>query len=57
MTDTPDSLRDQQLLMDGIYWYGIPTLFRAPHDADPANADIGLVGDLFEVLSELGEKL
>lgn len=35
---------DQQRLMDGIYWYGIPTLFRAPHDDDPANADIGLVG-------------
>ncbi len=30
--------------MDGIYWYGIPTLFRAPHDEDPTQADIGLVG-------------
>ena len=30
--------------MDGIFWYGIPTLFRAEHDDDPANADIGLVG-------------
>ncbi|MGI9597975.1 MAG: arginase family protein [Acidimicrobiales bacterium] len=30
--------------MDGIFWYGIPTLFRCPHDADPRNADIGLVG-------------
>ena len=35
---------DQQRLMDGIFWYGIPTLFRAPHDADPNNADIGLIG-------------
>ncbi len=35
---------DAQRLMDGIFWYGIPTLFRAEHDADPANADIGLVG-------------
>ena len=42
-TDQP-SRTDQQRLMDGIYWYGIPTLFRCPHDADPANADIGLVG-------------
>ena len=39
---TPRS--DQQRLMDGIYWYGIPTLFRCEHDADPAKADIGLVG-------------
>ncbi len=35
---------DQQRLMDGIFWYGIPTLFRAQHDEDPRNADIGLVG-------------
>lgn len=38
------SKSDQQRLMDGIYWYGIPTLFRCEHDADPNNADIGLVG-------------
>ena len=37
-------LDDQQRLMNGIYWYGIPTLFRCEHDEDPANADIGLVG-------------
>ncbi len=42
MTDQTRS--DQERLMDGIYWYGIPTLFRCPHDADPAQADIGLVG-------------
>ena len=30
--------------MDGIYWYGIPTLFRCEYDPDPANADIALVG-------------
>ena len=35
---------DQQRLMDGIFWHGIPTLFRAPHDSEPANCDIGLVG-------------
>ena len=35
---------DLQLMMDGLFWHGIPTLFRAPYDADPANADIGLVG-------------
>lgn len=30
--------------MDGIYWHGIPTLFRCDYDPDPTNADIGLVG-------------
>ena len=35
---------DLHLMMDGLFWHGIPTLFRAPFDADPANADIGLVG-------------
>jgi len=35
---------DQDRLMDGIYWYGIPTLFRAPYNPDPGEADIGLVG-------------
>ena len=38
------TLDDQQRLMNGIFWYGIPTLFRCEHDDDPANADIGLVG-------------
>ncbi len=40
----PQERSDAQRLMDGIFWYGIPTLFRCPHDADPANADIGLIG-------------
>ena len=35
---------DLQRMMDGLFWHGIPTLFRCPHDPDPANADIGLVG-------------
>jgi guanidinopropionase len=34
-------VRDQ---MDVLYWWGIPTLFRAPHDPDPKNCDIALVG-------------
>jgi len=37
-------LSDQQRIMEGIYWYGIPTLFRCPHDQNPEHADIGLVG-------------
>ena len=38
------SRSDEQRLMDGIYWYGIPTLFRCDYDPDPRNADIALVG-------------
>ena len=26
------------------YWWGVPTLFRCPHDEDLANCDIALVG-------------
>ncbi len=35
---------DEQRLVDALYWWGVPTLFRAPHDSNPANCDIGLVG-------------
>lgn len=38
-----DDARDR-MMMDTAYWWGVPTLFRAPHDPDPANADIALVG-------------
>ena len=31
-------------MMENLYWWGIPTLFRAPHTADPAEADIALIG-------------
>jgi len=27
-----------------LYWWGIPTLFRAPFDPDPSHCDIALVG-------------
>lgn len=39
--EDPNYVKDQ---MDVLYWWGIPTLFRAPHDPDPANCDIALVG-------------
>ena len=41
---TTSNRSDQQRLMDGIFWYGIPTLFRCDYDPDPNNADIALVG-------------
>ena len=31
-------------MMDTLYWWGVPTLFRCPHDPDPKKCDIALVG-------------
>ena len=39
-----DIERNHDAFMDALYWYGIPTLFRAPFDPDPQNCDIALVG-------------
>ncbi len=33
-----------KMMLESLYWWDIPTLFRAPLDRDPANADIALVG-------------
>ena len=30
-------------MMENLYWWGVPTLFRAPHEV-AAGADIALVG-------------
>lgn len=38
MTDNTEKV------MEGLYWWGIPTLFRCPAEKDPANCDIALVG-------------
>lgn len=35
---------DPERMMDSLYWWGVPTLFRCPHDGDPANCDIALAG-------------
>ena len=37
------SSKHDQSMMDNLYWWGVPTLFRAPQDR-PENADIALVG-------------
>jgi len=42
--EAPRAARDQKAFMDALYWWGVPTLFRAPHDPDPAACDIALVG-------------
>ncbi len=42
---TDQSQQDQlDNMVQGLFWWGIPTLFRCPHDPDPANCDIALVG-------------
>jgi len=33
-----------QKMMEGLYWWGIPTLFRCPAETDPAQCDIALAG-------------
>ena len=33
-----------QMMLEGLYWWDIPTLFRCPIERDPANCDIALVG-------------
>jgi guanidinopropionase len=38
------TLTDQQRTMETLYWWGVPTLFRAPHNGDPTATDIALVG-------------
>ena len=43
MEPQSDDLRAEQT-MRGTYWWGIPTLLGAPHDPDPHNCDVALVG-------------
>ena len=42
MPDVPGS--DDLVLLEALYWWGIPTLFRCPANPDPAACDIALVG-------------
>ena len=45
MANTNDNFeRNHDAFMDALYWYGIPTLFRAPNNPDPSDCDIALVG-------------
>ena len=38
------SKSNDELMMDTMYWWGVPTLFRCPHKPDPTECDIALVG-------------
>jgi len=33
-----------RMMVEGLYWWGVPSLFRCPVDPDPAVCDIALVG-------------
>jgi guanidinopropionase len=33
-----------RMMLEGLYWWDIPTLFRCPLERDPDNCDIALVG-------------
>lgn len=36
--------KDHATMLEGLYWWGVPTLFRCPHNVDPNECDIALVG-------------
>ena len=36
--------RDHEAMMEGLNWWGIPTLFRCPYNSDSEGCDIALVG-------------
>ena len=36
--------RDNSAMMNGLYWWGVPTLFRCPHQPETDGCDIALVG-------------
>ena len=36
--------RDHDAMMQGLNWWGIPTLFRCPYNTDTKGCDIALVG-------------
>ena len=35
---------EDRMMLEGLYWWDIPTLFRCPIERDPAMLDIALVG-------------
>ena len=35
---------DDKMMMESLYWWDIPTLFRCPLERDPSKLDIALVG-------------
>ncbi len=44
MTQPDRPAPETGIMLEGLYWWGVPTLFRCPHIPDPAQCDIALVG-------------
>ena len=44
MTAFDELSASDQMMVDGLYWWGPATLFRCPHNPDPSASDIALVG-------------
>ncbi|HJO77264.1 MAG TPA: hypothetical protein QF874_01315 [Pelagibacteraceae bacterium] len=46
-----------QIIMETLYWLGIPTLFRCKNDPDPKNCDIALVGHQIVLVTKLPKEI
>ncbi len=44
MTEQTEKHDVQDVFMNSLYWWGVPTLFRAEHNPNPNDCDIGLIG-------------
>ena len=44
MSDDATKMRSHSKMVEGLYWWSIPTLFRCPFVEDPGDCDIALVG-------------
>ena len=44
MSEDKNYQKTDEVFMNSLYWWGIPSLFRAPYDSEPENCDIALVG-------------
>jgi guanidinopropionase len=43
-TEEPAMTDPDMVLLEALYWWGVPTLFRCPYDPDPEQCDIALAG-------------
>ena len=44
MMASDDFSGDERSFLENLYWWGVATLFGCPHDTDPGQCDIALVG-------------
>ena len=48
---------NDELMMETMYWWGIPTLFRCEYNKDLSNCDIALVGVPTVLVMELQKEI